>query len=160
MVGDVGTRLTPGLNKTVFWDAITDRQKFDEEVEVVFKIRTFFNPPTKGLVLGKTQLINLSRWTVGAGLAVYTLAKAGMIISDVNTYNQAPQPTNREAKQQSDAEGVLLRQRQQRFYPLLGISSAVLLANVAYSWVRKEKAKRNPLSFIGTSTSFGLAYTF
>jgi hypothetical protein len=160
VVGDIGTRLTPGLNKTVFWDAIADRQKFDEEVQVFFKIRTQFNPPSKGLVLGKKQIINLSRWTIGAGLGAYTIVKAGIILSDVNKYNKAPQPTNIEAKELSDAEGEAIKKRQQRFYPLLGITSAVLLANIAYSWVLREKAKQNNLSFTGTSTSFGISYTF
>ncbi|GAB3920066.1 hypothetical protein [Larkinella terrae] len=159
VLGDAGTHLTPGPDKTIFWDAIADRQKFNDDVEVVLKIKSLYKA-RQGLVLGKKQVINLGRWTIGTGLAAFAIVKSVSLMKDIKKYNDASLPGNEKEKLTFDTERDNLRLRQSRIYPLLGVSVAVLLGNLAYSWVQREKAKHNRFTFIGTATSTGLAYSF
>ncbi len=154
--GDVGTTLTDGRKKTIVWNPIVDRQKFDEDVAIVFTIKM---DSTQGIT--RKQFIDLGRWTVSAGLIGYSLWEGLSILKSVRNYNSSRAPINISEKANLDTEMDAILRRQQQFYRIAAISAATLLANITISLIQsKYKLRPNKFGLTGSQCCVGIAYTF
>ena len=154
--GDVGTTLTDGRRKTIVWNPIADRQKFDEDVAIVFTVKT---DDEQGIT--RKQSIDLARWTVNAGLIGYSLVEGFSILNIARDYNQAKLPISNIEKDNLDKRLGEIQQRQQRVYWVAGISTAVLLINSTLSFIQSTyKLRPNRFGLAGSQRCVGLTYKF
>jgi hypothetical protein len=152
--GDVGTTLTDGRKKTIFWNPVADRQKFDEDVAIVFTIKT---DNTQGIT--RKQSIDLGRWALSAGLVGYSLLDGLSILKSARVYNHSDAPGNIAQKEYLDAEMTTILHRQQQFYRIAAISVTTILANLTISLIQsKYKLKSNKFGLTGTACCVGITY--
>ncbi|GAA4453902.1 hypothetical protein GCM10023189_19650 [Nibrella saemangeumensis] len=182
VTGDVGKRLRPGLNKTVYWDVLRDNIKLNEDVQVIIRLaRTI--PVTKatprpesaqpaqsrpatslpGSEAVKPAILPIAGWVATGGLAVYSFILASGINKDVNEYNAAPREVADQAElaryNQLKAQ---VDRRKGTFYVVAGAAAALAVANVVYRVVKKPKHTIMSLNLQpGTRIpTLGLARTF
>lgn len=152
----MGTTLTDGRKKTIVWNPIADRQKFDEDVAILFTIKT---DSAQGVT--RKQFIDLGRWTVSAALLGYTVLDGLSILNKVRTYNSAQAPISISEKASLDTEMDAILHRQEQFYKIAAISAAALLANGIMSLIQsKYKLRPNRFGLIGSPCCVGIAYKF
>lgn len=154
--GDVGTTLTDGRKKTIVWNPIADRQKFDEDVAILFSIKT-----DSGQGITRKQFVDLGRWTVSAALIGYSLVEAFTINRKAQNYNKSDPPISISEKANLDTEMDAIVNRQQQFYKIAAISAAALLINTTLSLMQsKYKLKPNKFGLAGSQCCVGVAYKF
>ncbi|AUD03667.1 hypothetical protein [Spirosoma pollinicola] len=154
--GDVGMTLTDGRKKTIFWNPVADRQKFDEDIGIFFIVKIGEN---QGLT--RKQYFDLGRWTASAGLVGYSAWEGLSIGKAIRTYNSYNAPINISAKENLDAEMDNIQHRQQQFYRIVAVSVATVLANVTISLIQsKFKLKPTRFGLTGNKCCVGVAYKF
>ncbi|WP_461128883.1 hypothetical protein [Spirosoma aerophilum] len=152
--GDVGTTLTDGKKKVIVWNPVADRQKFDEDVAIVFTVKT-----VSGQGITRKQTIDLGRWTVNAALIGYSLVEGLSIRKAVRNYNMSDVPINISQKESLDARMDDIQHRQQRFYQVAAISAVALLVNGSISLIQsKYRLKPNRFGLVGSSCCVGIGY--
>ena len=154
--GDVGTTLTDGRKKTVFWNPVADRQKFDEDVAIVFTIKT-----DSGQGFTRKQYVDLGRWAVSGGLIGYSLWEGLSILKTIRDYNGSNPPVSIAEKVSLDTQMDAILHRQQQFYRIAAISVAALLANMTISLIQsKYKLRPNRFGVSSSPCCVGVAYKF
>ena len=164
--GEIGTNLTPGYDKTFFWNPLADHRKINDKVNIIFIIRTFSSDDSlsgkrRGLVFTKRQIIDYSRWTVSAALTAITLVKGKKLMDDINDYNGAAPPINALEKIGTDQQKAALDEQKRQFYPWVAISGASILINAIYTLARpKARPALQRLSWQPQGNAISLTYTF
>lgn len=154
--GDVGTTLTDGRKKIVFWNPVADRQKFDEDISVLFVVKL---GESQGLT--RRQYFDFGRWTASAGLIGYSVWEGLSIGKAIHNYNSSEAPINISEKVNLDSEMENIQHRQQQFYRVAAISAAALLANITLSLIQsKYKLRPTKFGLTGNSCCVGVAYKF
>ena len=154
--GDVGTTLTDGRRKTIVWNPIADHQKFDEDVAILFTIKT---DSTQGIT--RKQFVDLGRWTVSAALLGYSVLEGLSILNKVRSYNSAQAPISISEKASLDTQMDAIVHRQEQFYKIAAISAAALVANSIMSLIQsKYKLRPDKFRLSGTQCCVGVAYKF
>ena len=153
--GDIGTILTDGKNKTIYWNPVADRLKIDSSsVAIRFTVKTV---PGQGVT--RRQTVNIGRWVIGTGVAAYTIGKGVGILNTVREYNRKEQPTSLAEKYTADAQRDAIQDRQRKFYRVAALSGGVMLMNIVLSKMQSRyKLKPKKLGVTNTNNSVGLTY--
>ncbi|MFD2571165.1 hypothetical protein ACFSUS_11000 [Spirosoma soli] len=153
--GNVGKSLTPGRNKTIYWDVVRDNVQLDEEVEVIIRLvrpvsgsrpPVAAKPPTPAPVpvvtAPKKSILPIIGWVATGGLAAYTFSLSSSLNKDVEAYNKNTVAATLPEWNTAETKRKDIESRQGTFTIVAGATAALAVANVVWLVVRKSKQPR------------------
>lgn len=153
--GNVGKSLTPGRNKTIYWDVVRDNIQLDEEVEVIIRLirpvsgtrpTVAAKPPTPPaapvVVTPKKSVLPILGWVATGGLAAYAFSLSSGLNKDVNAYKEKSVAATLDEWNAAEARRKDIDSRQGRFTLVAGATAALAVVNVVWLVVRKSKQSR------------------
>lgn len=164
--GNVGKTLTPGRNKTIYWDVVRDNVQLDEEVEVIIRLVRLGRvarpqpavaarpapvvaaPPPAPVVavptiaIRKKSPLPVIGWVAAGGLAAYAFSLSSGLNKDVNAYNAKSQANTLAEWNSAEAKRTDIDSRQGRFTLVAGATAALVVGNIVALIVRKSKQPR------------------
>jgi hypothetical protein len=179
--GNVGKGISPGRNKTIYWDIVRDNVQLDEEVEVIIRLVRLANVsrpavaakpklPTPAPIVEtrKKSILPIIGWVATGGLATYTFILASGINKDVDAYNQKTVANTLAEWNGAEEKRKDIDSRRGTVTIMAGATAALLIANVIYMVVRKSSQNNKPnqirtaweIKPASHSAGVGLVHTF
>lgn len=179
--GNVGKGVSPGRNKTIYWDIVRDNVQLEEEVEVIIRLvrpvsgsrpvaaaKPKVPTPAPVVETPKKSILPVVGWVATGGLAAYTFILASGINKDVDAYNQKTVANTLAEWNTAEEKRKDIDSRRGIVTIVAGATAALLVANIVYMVVRKSNQNSRPTQMrtawqikpASHSVGIGVVHTF
>lgn len=169
--GNVGKTLTPGQNKTIYWDVVRDKVQLDEEVEVIIRLVRLTRiarpamaakpktpPPAPVIAIRKKSPLPIIGWVAAGGLAAYTFGLASGLNKDVDVYNLKKQASTLAEWNSAEAKRTDIDSRRGTVTLVAGATAALIVGNIVALIVRKSNNPRIALKIVPVNQGVQLGF--